>query len=399
MDDSSVRYVRLGEKSPSRPGGRWGKSNAEKRGLRKLRSINYGDLSKSSSTVSTGALPRIMPRKLKGRFRKAESYGNLSVKGETFERGRISVLALYSSLSLDKIYASLEYTKESQRSASFSRPSTRFTQESPSWGQSQTPNEESQRRKEFTISDPLWHPKMIFDVLHLTRPRRVEGSRHKPLVAFDEVLEYENGDAAAVIQQHSDGANDADDEDEFDGGKTAEVEDDTKLDVFLFSFGCAVFWNFDPSEEQAFINSLHDYADREYVDPDLIDSAMDDMEFYYGQKSTVRNDTVRLSSRKTEEKLAVSYAFAQSSRLSIYEWRLDKIIQRNEQLPQELAMTGTIHMSMKDINKEIGRLFMERNSINLESDLLGKPDFFWEHDEWYDPDFSILPCSLISLFV
>lgn len=383
MDDSTVRYVRLGEKATVKAGGKW--SSTERRGFRKQRSINYGDLSKTSTAVQTGALPRIIPRKLKGRFRKAESYGNLSVKGKTFERGRISVLAKYYSLDLDKICVALQNNLGTPRSASFNRSSPiGYTRASPPPIYAQTPNEEVQRRTEFTIHDPRWQGKMIFDVLHLTQPRHVDSNAHKPLLAFDETMEFANGENTKVSQQHSDHADDADDEDELDAGKKAEVAvDDTKLDVFLFSFGCAVFWNFDPDEEETFINSLRHYADQEYADPDLIDSAMDDMEFYYGPKSTVRNDTVRLSSRKTEEKLAVSYAFAQSSRLSIYEWRLDKIIQRNEQLPQELAMTGTIHMPMKEINKEIGRLFMERNSINLESDLLGKPDFFWENDEWY----------------
>jgi hypothetical protein len=53
-------------------------------------------------------------------------------------------------------------------------------------------------------------------------------------------------------------------------------------------------------------------------------------------------------------------------------------------LQQNLAMTGQIHMTQDQISREVGKLFMERNSINLESDILDTPDFLWENDMWAD---------------
>ena len=51
------------------------------------------------------------------------------------------------------------------------------------------------------------------------------------------------------------------------------------------------------------------------------------------------------SSYREAERLAVSFAFAQSCLLSIYEWRLDQTIRRNEDIPRELARRGSIGLS------------------------------------------------------
>ena len=96
----------------------------------------------------------------------------------------------------------------------------------------------------------------------------------------------------------------------------------------------------------------------------------------------MKHDHVELASNDVGERLAVSFAFAQSSLLSLYEWRLEQTITRNEGIPQTLATTGKIEMKKVDISKEIGRLFMERYSINLDSDINDEPSHFWDDDEW-----------------
>eukprot|EP00515_Schizochytrium_aggregatum_P012410 CAMPEP_0202081014 /NCGR_PEP_ID=MMETSP0964-20121228/11844_1 /ASSEMBLY_ACC=CAM_ASM_000500 /TAXON_ID=4773 /ORGANISM="Schizochytrium aggregatum, Strain ATCC28209" /LENGTH=629 /DNA_ID=CAMNT_0048648519 /DNA_START=79 /DNA_END=1968 /DNA_ORIENTATION=- len=153
-------------------------------------------------------------------------------------------------------------------------------------------------------------------------------------------------------------------------------------EVFLFGFGGIVFWNWDgPDSEQRFVRSLRPFARRHY-EAEAAESASDDLEYYYGKKSSVRHDTVELASNDPIERLAYSFAIAQSSLLSVYEFRLDQIIERNEHIPVTLARYGKIHMSQEEISKEIGLLFMERNMINLESDIITTPEIFWENDEW-----------------
>ena len=47
-----------------------------------------------------------------------------------------------------------------------------------------------------------------------------------------------------------------------------------------------------------------------------------------------------------------------------------------------MAKDGKIALTHRQINKRIGAIFVERASINLHSDILDHPDFFWEDDEY-----------------
>lgn len=123
------------------------------------------------------------------------------------------------------------------------------------------------------------------------------------------------------------------------------------------------------------------------------------------------NDAITLSSNLASEKLAISFAMAQSAKLDVFEERVEETIQQTKHIPQNLATTGSIQYSQSDISKLIGRLFIEvwctwcpsvlplccrllnhcrallpkqRSDVNLNSDMLDEPDFFWEDDE-YEP--------------
>jgi len=87
---------------------------------------------------------------------------------------------------------------------------------------------------------------------------------------------------------------------------------------------------------------------------------------------------IQLSTRDSAEKLAVSFAFAKSALLSIFEWRLEKTIERNSHIPEELAKTGHINLSRAEISKEIGRIYLVKHGIHLDNSLLDTPEEFWE---------------------
>lgn len=215
---------------------------------------------------------------------------------------------------------------------------------------------------EFDMKASDWKYEMFFDVLHLTKvkpqppsstfqPDQQEngGSEDfkKPRLLFSDT----DGDPEHQERHHENAtdANLADDEAE----NPVEQQDfEDRIDVFIFNFGSVVLWNFDSEiQELHLIQTLRSLMIREFNDSDLIDNANDTMDFVYATKPAVKHDLVRLSSIKPEEKLAVSYAFAQSNLLSIYEWRLDKIIERNEHIPQELALTGKMSLSQDQISR------------------------------------------------
>lgn len=54
---------------------------------------------------------------------------------------------------------------------------------------------------------------------------------------------------------------------------------------------------------------------------------------------------------------------AQSSKLDVFEERVEETIQKTKHIPLELAETGSINYSQKDISKLIGRLFIEVRAL------------------------------------
>ncbi|KAG2506949.1 hypothetical protein BBO99_00009188 [Phytophthora kernoviae] len=150
-------------------------------------------------------------------------------------------------------------------------------------------------------------------------------------------------------------------------------------DAFYFATGCAVFWGLTRAEEQAHLMALGTFS----VGP-VKQVEVEDMDYMYGDASIICNDAITLSSNRASEKLAVSFAMAQSSKLDVFEERVEDTIRETKHVPQNLAATGSIQYSQSDISKLIGRLFIERSDVNLNSDMLDEPDFFWEDDE-YEP--------------
>ncbi|OQR99327.1 hypothetical protein THRCLA_06550 [Thraustotheca clavata] len=151
-----------------------------------------------------------------------------------------------------------------------------------------------------------------------------------------------------------------------------------RKDVFYFATGCTVFWGLTRAEEQAHIQAIRAFS-KGYVKQ----VEVEDMDFCYGESTSVVNDSITLSSFRASEKIAISFAMAQSSKLDVFEQRVDETIQETRHIPQTLAETGEIKKySQKDISQLIGRLFIERSDINLNSDMLDDPDFFWDDDEY-----------------
>ncbi|KAL3913976.1 MAG: hypothetical protein SGPRY_007791 [Prymnesium sp.] len=151
--------------------------------------------------------------------------------------------------------------------------------------------------------------------------------------------------------------------------------------AFYFSYGSIVTWGL---SERAELNLISELKITNHVVNPLSDMEVDD--FWYvttvGAKPTLQKDTIQLSTEEIKEKLAVSFALAQSVKLGVFERTVDQTIHDTRHIPEQMARDGTIKLKRKQITKQIGQLFVDRASINLHSDILDHPDFFWEDDEW-----------------
>ena len=85
----------------------------------------------------------------------------------------------------------------------------------------------------------------------------------------------------------------------------------------------------------------------------------DDMAFVYDYDAldiSIANDVITLPSRcEVKERLAVSFAVAQSTILSIFEARVENKIVEYKFIPETLATSGKVELSTKQLGVMIGK--------------------------------------------
>jgi uncharacterized Rmd1/YagE family protein len=150
----------------------------------------------------------------------------------------------------------------------------------------------------------------------------------------------------------------------------------TKGDIFYFSYGCVVCWGFSEEEEKDILQSI-----KEFEREPLSKIELDEFTFVYGDTIKIEEDEIFLHNKSTLTKLAISHGIAQSVKLSTFEELIQKTIEHTKNLPMNLAKRGKIPLSRKEISQKMGEIFIERNFINLHSEILDTPEFFWDYPE------------------
>ena len=155
-----------------------------------------------------------------------------------------------------------------------------------------------------------------------------------------------------------------------------------KGQLFIFDYGVLVAWGINAAKKQQvqaellklsvnvhaehwdhYSFKLHDVTEADAILPSVIMS----------------NDKPTLPSTDVLVLLSISHAFAQSSKLELFEAKALKTIADNRYLTQTLANTGNIPLSRKKLAKLRGQLFQAKSDIMLNFSLLDTPEFFWEH--------------------
>jgi uncharacterized Rmd1/YagE family protein len=157
-----------------------------------------------------------------------------------------------------------------------------------------------------------------------------------------------------------------------------QIKEDKQMkgDIFYFSYGSVVCWGFMEEEEKEILQSI-----KEFEKEPLAKIELDEFTYTYGDAIKIEEDEIFLHNRSSLTKLAVSHGIAQSVKLSTFEDLIQKTIEHTRQLPLDLAQKGKIRLSRKEISQKMGEIFIERNFINLHSEILDTPEFFWDFPE------------------
>jgi len=170
------------------------------------------------------------------------------------------------------------------------------------------------------------------------------------------------------------------------------------LDCFVFAFGSIVVWDATEQQLETLELALKPFVGKpveEKRDKVVYTSAAgrreleemaagSDVEATEGLrlKPKIIYGNIQLTSVNSFEKLAYSYALAQSVRLDVFENDIEKAISATSQIPIHLAKVGTVGLSNRAVTIKMGELFLQRSNVNLHSDILDTPELFWEFDEY-----------------
>ncbi|MEO8401538.1 MAG: RMD1 family protein [Gammaproteobacteria bacterium] len=151
-------------------------------------------------------------------------------------------------------------------------------------------------------------------------------------------------------------------------------------DIFFFSHGSFVCWGFNKRQEQKWIEYVKDYAN------DLLTTIESDYFCYrLGEETSLdthdrfKIDIITLDSDNPQIKLAMSYGLAQAIKLEAFEDAIQETVKKNGYLPEEIAHRGATSLSQQALFMRMGEIFIARSSINLNSEYLDTPEFFWRN--------------------
>ncbi|KAL9104318.1 MAG: hypothetical protein Q9163_000709 [Psora crenata] len=158
------------------------------------------------------------------------------------------------------------------------------------------------------------------------------------------------------------------------------VDFDTHLhapEVFLFQYGTVVIWGMTLDQERTFLNEISKFETEKLAPADI---QTENFNFYYTREYQARiyNDFISLRDKKNYmTKLAISHALAQSVKTSLFEDLLSTTIASTQSLPEQIALTGSIDLSRREIHQQIGQLFILRINIHLQGSVLDSPELMW----------------------
>ena len=201
-----------------------------------------------------------------------------------------------------------------------------------------------------------------------------------------------NGDARQQPQENRDTSNNHDfsphavpmTNSDSHGSNSSMIDQAEKkhAEIFMFHYGVVVFWNFTEAQEKNILGDLTFADNKNMIHRPLDEQDIEIEEFHFEydmetERPRIFNDVLTLRSGDHIIKLTLSYAIAQSSKLSRFESRISPILTSVTRLPKRLALYGSLGLRREQLLKKSGKLFKLRVDVNLSSNILDTPDFFW----------------------
>lgn len=162
-------------------------------------------------------------------------------------------------------------------------------------------------------------------------------------------------------------------------------------EMFVFSYGVVVFWNLTEKQEKdiladlAFATSSVTGSPIPLATMPLQEEDFETEEFHFEYSTEIArprvyNDMITLRNGDHMIKLAISHGIAQSTKLCFFEEVMARQMSEAKDVPRRLAITGQLGLKREEVFRILGRLFKSRVEVNLSSNMLDVPNFFWESE-------------------
>lgn len=159
--------------------------------------------------------------------------------------------------------------------------------------------------------------------------------------------------------------------------------DEEPREIFFFREGSVVLWNCSELECHNVLAQLK-HCELDSYDRRVVEEETDCMAYDYADTKARLcggNFLVTRGGDAPLEKYTYSNALSASVKLGIWEAALDRYVDSMAYVTADLRRGAKIRMSRAEVLRKTGELFALRHMINLSSDLLDTPDFYWDREQ------------------
>ncbi|MBI2785539.1 MAG: RMD1 family protein [Legionella longbeachae] len=153
-----------------------------------------------------------------------------------------------------------------------------------------------------------------------------------------------------------------------------------KQTIFIFKNGTVVSWGIKRYKINDYLNTIKLLFDKPV---NLL--VHDEFHYQYNNKTTIEPhdffdvDCLNIEDESEELKLSLSYGFSQSVKLQYFETIIDGLIEKYNPMIQNLSLRGEMEISRTQIQQIIGEILGAKSEMNLISNFLYHPKYFWQH--------------------
>ncbi|KTD76618.1 RMD1 family protein [Legionella waltersii] len=150
--------------------------------------------------------------------------------------------------------------------------------------------------------------------------------------------------------------------------------------IYVFKNGTIVTWGIKRYEVNNYLSVI-----KQLIDKPVTLLVHDEFHYQHGDRTAIEPhdfydvDCLTIEDDSEELKLSLSYGFSQSVKLQYFETIIEALIDKYNPLIQSLSHEGEMPIARKQIQQIIGEILGAKSELNLISNFLYHPKYFWQH--------------------